>query len=230
MRQWRAGVVTAVVGTMVGFGACQGGGQPADTDDPVRINPSAFPIPRGPGATIDGTFTADEWQGAASVSFSFQNQLGDSLRVDVWLQHDGDALEVAYVFQAPDSASVSPEIFIDTDFDRSPSLQADDYWFHLSGSDCTAVGAYDDYSGCVMRAWWASAPPPEDRLGGMVRTFEMRVPLQRLDLATGSELGLAFRMMHAVQVSGEWVVDTDFWPSAGSPDNPSTWRFAQLVP
>ncbi len=196
------------------------------------IDQVSLAIPFGPRATIDGEVSPGEWDAARLVRFSFEDVLGDSVIANVWLMHDDQSLQVAYVFEPTnEEIFIAPELFLDTDNDRSPSLRSDDWWFHVSASDCATAGRYDDYSTCTMNADWETGPRPSQREHGeQLDTFEIRIPFSKIRVATGSEIGLGFRVMHSAQVSGEWVMRTAFWPLHGSPDSPATWETAQLLP
>jgi hypothetical protein len=194
--------------------------------------PDPLPIPFGPPATIDGEISPGEWATANLVTFSFEDVLGDSVSANVWLMHDGGSLQAAYAFERTNERIfLAPELFLDTDNDKNPTLRSDDWWFHVSGSDCAAAGTYDDYSTCTWNADWETGPRPSEREEGeRLDTFEIRIPFSKLGVATGSGIGLGFRVMHSAQVSGEWIIRTAFWPAGGSPDNPATWETAQLLP
>jgi hypothetical protein len=213
------GIVTAILGSLL-------------LEDEPSITPEALPIPFGPAATIDGEVSPSEWAAANLVTFLFEDALGDSVTANVWLMHDGGTLQAAYVFERTnEDIFLAPELFLDTDNDRSPTLRSDDWWFHVSGSNCAAAGGYDDYSTCTMDADWETGPRPSQREEGkQLDVFEVRIPFSKLGLATGSEIGLGFRVMHSAQVSGEWIIRTTFWPLQGSPDSPATWETARLLP
>lgn len=189
----------------------------------------ALAIPLGPQATIDGTLSAGEWSAADSIRMVFEDALGRPVTADVWVMHDGEALQVAYRLDRADAEfGFAPELFLDTDNDRASTLRPDDWWLHLSASDCAVSGRYNDYATCTANADWETGPKPSARPVG-TRAFEMRFPLSRLSLAAGGRFGLGICVQHATWVSGEWVVARAFWPEGGSPDRPATWRAAQLV-
>ncbi|UCC83943.1 MAG: hypothetical protein JSW46_03130 [Gemmatimonadota bacterium] len=196
------------------------------------INPDSLPIPFGPSATIDGEVAPEEWTSANLVTFSFQDVLGDYVTVSVWLMHDGRSLQAAFVFKRTnEDIFLAPELFLDTDNDKSSKLRSDDWWFHVSGSDCASAGRYDDYSTCTLNADWETGPRPSQReRGEQLDRYEIRIPFSKLGVVTGSEVGLGFRVMHSAQVSGEWVILTAFWPLQGSPESPATWEEAVLLP
>jgi hypothetical protein len=195
------------------------------------INPAKLPIPFGPGATIDGQVSTGEWATANLVRFSFEDVRGDSVTANIWLMHDGESLQAAYVFEGKrDGIWCAPELFIDSDNDRSPTLRPDDWWFHVSGSDCAAAGRFDDYSTCTWSADWKTGPKPAERGdGARLDAFEVRIPFSKLRVGAGSEIGLGFQVMHSARVSGEWIIGTAFWPPHGSPDSPATWETARLL-
>jgi hypothetical protein len=203
---------------------------PPSTDEFI-INPTALPIPFGVTATIDGHISL-EWARAHSLKLSFVDVVRDSTTAEVLLMHDNRSLQIAYLFRPlRDSIWYAPELFLDTDNDKAAAFQPDDWWFHASASDCAAAGSHDDYTTCTMAADWQTGPSPSAR-GPDVRleTLEVRIPFSKLGVTTGDEVGLAIRVWLSAQASADWVQDTVFWPTGGSPDRPGTWLTAQLLP
>jgi hypothetical protein len=221
----RSRLVAFLVAALL-VGSC---GNPTGPDNSIVVTPNALAIPLGSRATIDGEISPGEWASARAIRLSFENAPSSSVTVDVRLMHDGAGLQVVYQFEAAAGILLAPELFLDTAHDRGPSLRNDDFWFHLSGSDCSNRGAYDDYSTCTMSAWWETGPRPHERLDREVRVFELRIPFSGLGVATGSEIGIAIRIMHTARVADEWVTGTFFWPLNGSPDSPDSWELAQLL-
>jgi hypothetical protein len=156
-------------------------------EDEPSINPDPLPIPFGPPAAIDGEVSPDEWATANLVTFSFEDVFGDSVSARVWLMHDGGSLQAAYAFERTnEEIFLAPELFLDTDNDKNSTLRSDDWWFHVSGSDCAAAGRYDDYSTCTWNADWETGPRPYEREEGKrLDTFEIRIPFPKLGVVTG---------------------------------------------
>lgn len=223
-----ASLVLVLVST--GLGAQRSNVPRTDCGVEQSINRAVLPIPFGPRAAIDGQVSTAEWATANLVRFSFEDVRGDSVTANVWLMHDGESLQAAYVFERQgDGIWCAPELFVDSHNDRSATLRSDDWWFHVSGSDCAAAGRFDDYSTCTLSADWETGPKPAERGDEPpLRAFEVRIPFSKLGVSAGSEIGLGFRIMHSARVSGESIIGTAFWPPQGSPDNPSTWATAQL--
>ena len=101
--------------------------------------------------------------------------------------------------------------------------KSNDWWFHVSGTDCEGVGTYDVYDDCaVVQPDWQAAPnyamvpdPPA------VDTFEIRIPFSKIGVSTGDTLGIAYR--------AEWVPYTyGHWPSGAIVEAPSSWGTAIL--
>lgn len=193
----------------------------------LAVGPKVLSIPLGPRVTVDGRMSQGEWAAAGTVKLDFEDALGVPVTADVWLMHDGEALQVAYRFSRADGkVALMPELFLDTDDDKGPSFRSDDWWLHLSGGDCAQKGGYDDYATCGEHPFWETAPTPAVRLTSA--TFEFRVLLSELGLAPGDELGLAVCIRHATEVSGDWVDGRSLWPEGATPDSPATWATARL--
>ena len=181
-----------------------------------------FRIPHGSGITVDGQLQPAEWSDASTVTLSIDGIVD----VTVMIKHDGANLLSAYSYSYIGQPGLCmPEIFIDTDNDKNANWQTDDWWFHVSASDCEARGTYGVYNDCsVVQPDWQAVPnfpmtpnpPPLD-------TFEVSIPLAKLGVGTGSTVGIAFRV--------EWVPTMfGYWPSSASPDSPATWGTALIEP
>ena len=179
-----------------------------------------FSIPFGAGVTVDGQLQPSEWADANSVTLSIDG----TVETTIMTKHDGINLLLACIHSFPGEAGLCfPEVFLDTDNDKSPEWQTDDWWFHVSGSDCEARGSFGVYSDCsVIQSDWQAepnfamtpTPPPLD-------TFEISIPFSKIGVSVGSTLGLTFRV--------EWVPsEFGYWPVSASPDAPATWGTALI--
>ncbi len=151
-------------------------------------------IAPGSAVTIDGVIQPGEWDDAATVGFGIDGVVN----VTVSAKHDGTSLMLAfrYTFVGVPGLGM-PEVLFDTDADRSVGLQTDDWWFHLSGSDCEARGAYDVYTDCaVIQPDWQAVPNfPMTPNPPCLDTFEISIPFSKIGVAVGDEIGLAFRIL-----------------------------------
>jgi hypothetical protein len=102
--------------------------------------------------------------------------------------------------------------------DKQGVWQSDDWWFHVSATDCESAGAPDVYDDCsVEQPDWGGVPnfsldpdpPPVD-------TFEVWISFSKIGVTVGDQLGLAFRV--------EWAPYTyGYWPFEVDPAVPASW-------
>ena len=177
---------------------------------------STICIPYGLPATIDGNFSASEWAGANSLVINIS--AADS--VIVYLKHDSLNLYLAYLNNL-ESSFRFPEIMVDPDNEKSSAWQPDDWWFHISATDCESIGIPSDYGDCsVVQPDWEGVPnmvsgPP------FVDTIEIIIPFVKagIDLSLNDTIGLA---LDVTNTSSIW----NMWPASADIDNPSTWANA----
>jgi hypothetical protein len=173
-------------------------------------------LPQGTAIVADGVIGDAEWQDAKIL---FVN-LSESVRVKVLAKHDGTNLLAAFISDLnPNRTLFMPELVVDTSLDRAVSWQADDWWFHVSASDCQSNGRWGDYSTCrVVQPDWVGVPnyPMNDPSPALIERFEIRIPLSKLGLAAGDTCGLAFTV--------EFVSDQRaIWPPTAGMSQPRTW-------
>jgi hypothetical protein len=151
--------------------------------------------------------------------------VGNHVDATVRIKHDGDHLLTAYSFQFVQEESLCfPELLIDAAHDKSPGWMSDDWWFHVSGTDCEAHGTYDVYNDCsVVQPDWEAVPnselvsdPP------VVDTFEIRIPFTKLGVAVEDTIGIALRVEYVPTTYG-------YWPLAAAVESPATWGSAVLA-
>ena len=213
-------LAVAVMGTL-GFVFLGSWGRSAERGTEAR------PVPYGKSVTIDGHISALEWVDTDSVAFA----VGDSVNATVGLKHDGSSLLAVFVFErASDVGMCFPEIFLDANNDKGKGMLADDWWFHVSASNCEARGAFDDYSRCSRSADWDAArnyatgddPAPID-------TIEVRIPFDKIGMRVGKVFGLAFRVEYQVRVAGIWHPTTSLWPFGATAGEPITWQTMRIA-
>ena len=177
-------------------------------------------LPQGTPVVADGTIGTTEWADARAV----QVALSASVSVTVLVKHDGTSLLAAYrSTYNPFRTLFMPELVVDPAGDRAASWQADDWWFHVSASDCDARGRWDVYTNCrIVQPDWLGVPnyPMNTPSPALIEQFEVSVPLGKLGLAVGDTLGLALTAVTMTDQRG-------MWPAAASMSSPATW--AEMV-
>ena len=173
--------------------------------------------------TIDGVISPNEWQGATNIPFVQSN--GDTTYI--LIQHDEQSLSIVFYGNLESGQSVFPEVLLDVNHSRSSAWQSDDWWFHVSATDCDYQGAYGNYDSCSFtRPDWEAVPNfvPGSSITDIV---EMKIPFSKINYnyAAGDTIGLAFVLTNTFS-----VVNT--WPPLADRMKPSTWTdavlFAQL--
>jgi len=179
-------------------------------------------IPNGADVVVDGHLQPGEWDDAEMLLLSVE----DAVDVTVLVKHDGTSLLAAYCYSyVGDEGLCFPEILIDPENDKSVGWQYDDWWFHVSGTDCEMQGTYNVYTDCsVVQSDWQGVPnfdltpepPPID-------TFEVRVPLSKIGVAVGGTVGVTFRVEFVPAMFA-------YWPATATADSPATWGTAVIEP
>ena len=173
-------------------------------------------IPYGAPSVIDGIISTGEWSDADSVQIA----ISASQVVTVKLKHDSLNLYLSYCKNL-ESAFRFPEVVMDINNDKSNTWMADDWWFHVSATDCEWNGAPSNFSNClaVQPGWEAvpnmlSVPPYKD-------TIEIKIPFLKvgINLLMHDTIGLAFDVTNTSTI---W----NYWPSGSNINNPSTWANA----
>jgi hypothetical protein len=184
------------------------------TEEQILIRPGTAP-------KLDGKVELAEWWDASGVRFCAQADL----EVQVLFKHDATYLYFAFVCGANAAgALVMPEIAIDPALDRSPAWATDDWWFHVSGSDCEAKGRYDVYTACAIdHGDWSGVPnfslSPNP---APLNAFEIRIPLRKIGVSAGDSIGIAFSVLYNTERRSSWPFEAAF-------DSPATWAHATLV-
>jgi hypothetical protein len=186
------------------------------------LTASELEIPHGTTVALDGVIHSGEWDDATVRQFP----VDDQVEISVKIKHDGTHLLAAYHYVFVEEEGLCfPEILIDADNDKGGDWQSDDWWFHVSGTDCEAQGEYDVWDDCsVVQPDWEGVPnfalipePP------VLDTFEIRIPFAKLGVAEGDTIGIAFR--------AEFVPSTyGYWPPQAAVASPATWSTAILKP
>ena len=173
-------------------------------------------IPYSTPAVIDGVISSGEWTGADSVQIMINN----FKKVTVLIKHDSTALYFAYLNHL-ESSMRFPEILLDINNDKSNTWQNDDWWFHVSATDCESNGMPANYSNClVVQQNWEAVP---NMVSGLPNTdtIEIKIPFFKagIDLTVHDTIGIAFDVTNTVNA---W----NYWPAGANINTPSTWAQA----
>lgn len=170
-------------------------------------------IPYGKSASIDGVISAGEWDDADSVQIVIDYNL-----TTIKYKHDSLNLYFAYLGHLQSAARV-PEVVLDLSNDKSLTWHTDDWWFHVSATDCESQGTPNNFNNCqIVQPGWEGVPnmttgPP------FIDTIEIRISLAKISLSLSDTIGIAFDITNTFD---EW----NFWPSGANINNPSTWATA----
>lgn len=180
-----------------------------------------FVVPPGAAPDVNGEVREGEWDDGAILNLAVQ----DKVTVQVRLKHDRSNLYLMFRFEGNhDRALIFPELLVDSKHDRSAEWSPDDWWLHVSGTDCEARGAFSDYSNCKTdHADWRGVPnyelsedPPP------VEQIEMQVALAKLGVESGGAFGMSVTVEYVPGLRASW-------PSGAKLDSPSTWATVVLA-
>ncbi|MEM9023659.1 MAG: FlgD immunoglobulin-like domain containing protein [Bacteroidota bacterium] len=186
---------------LLGYGTC------------VRSQVLTIPYTSQPPA-IDGQLSLAEWDTTARVAIPGPGN--DS--VAVYYAHDSTALYLAFLGRLESANARFPEAMLDLNHSRSNGWEADDWWFHVSATDCSSNGTPNDFSNCqLVQPDWEGVPNFDPGLP-MTDTVEMRIPFATigLDLAVTDTIGLA---LNTTNTFNAW----DYWPATADVLSPATW-------
>lgn len=170
-------------------------------------------IPYGKSILVDGLISLGEWDDADSVHIINNNQ-----KTTVKYKHDSLNLYFVYLGHL-ESAGHVPELVLDLNNDKSSTWLADDWWFHVSATDCESQGVPNNYNNCqVIQPGWEGVPnmtsgPP------FTDTIEIKITFTKVGISLYDTIGIAFDVTNTYN---EWI----FWPSGANINNPSTWAIA----
>lgn len=175
-------------------------------------------IPHAATPVIDGSAAPAEWDAAVGLELPILN---GSKKIAVRLMHDSASLHIA--FWGPlESANIRfPEVLLDINHDRSAAWLPDDWWFHVSASDCEHRGQYGNYDSCALeRPDWTARNNFSPGLP-KTDTVEIQLPFATLgiDLQSTDTIGIA---LVATNTASVW----DMWPAGAGRLSPATWSNA----
>lgn len=179
-------------------------------------------LPHGPTVTIDGKVQPQEWGHARQIVLPTK----EGFDAKVLAQHDGEHLQLAFVFDGRMPLFNFPELLVDPRLDRSDQWQPDDWWFHISATDCYSQGVLGDYDTCAeVQADWLGVPnyPMGNGKPPVLKAFEMQIPFSLLDVKVGQPFGLALTVE---TMPGPRL----YWPDGVDMDKPVTWAVVRPAP
>jgi hypothetical protein len=179
-------------------------------------------IPFGSTPNIDGLISIAEWGDADSVSISIA---GGTKKVGVLFKHDSTNLHIAYLGHLESSMIRFPELTLDVNNSKSIGWEADDWWFHVSATDCEYQGASDNYSNCqVVRPNWTAVPNITSG-APFTDTIEIQIPLStvNIDIASIDTIGISFVVSNTISIIEQW-------PASSNIGSPATWANAVFLP
>jgi len=176
-------------------------------------------IPCSDAPNIDGNFNGLEWRDADEVSISIQ---GGNNEIDVLFMRDSLNLCFAFLGHLQSSFVRFPEILIDVNNDQTDNWDDNDWWFHVSATDCEFRGTYGKYDSCMeVRNIWTGIPNMV--MGGpQVDTIEISIPLELLSLSQNDTFGIAFVVTNTATI---W----ELWPAGADIHTPSGWATAVIT-
>lgn len=170
---------------------------------------------------VDGSLERDEWADATP----FVMTPGRGWEVPVAIKQDGESLLFAFASLQPETPPpiAFPEVMLDVNNDKATRLGPDDWWFHVSATDCASIGRLDDYKTCLPEAdGWAANNFPA---GTLIDIVEIAIEFETLgiDPTQEQDVGLLLRLSDTQGFAAHW-------PDAADPQDPSSWSTLHLCP
>ena len=185
-----------------------------------KTNAQNFTIQKGTSIKADGILETGEWASVDSVLI----EISGSTQVIVKYKHDGTNLLFAFINIPGGMNPGFPEINIDVKNDKTENWNANDYWFHVSMTDCFAIGKPSDYSNCkTVQPNWLAAPNFENGKP-LPKAVEIQIPFSTLNFALdnkGKTIGICFDVS---DTAAYW----EHWPAKANYKKPATWATAIL--
>lgn len=172
-----------------------------------------FPIGTPPG--IDGVLKVMEWNDAASIDI----RINANETVKVFYKASSDTMYFAFIGRLESGNIRFPEICLDTRNDKTFFWDADDWWFHISATDCDHNGAPGVYTNCALvQDDWLAMPNIIQGLP-VTDSIEIAIPFSKVNLSSKDTFGIAFNVTNTFST---W----NFWPGEATLNQPSTWATA----
>ena len=175
-------------------------------------------IPSGQTPEIDGVISSEEWSDALNVTIETSGDMGS----EVYVKHDGTSLYIAFI-GAFSSSFLFPEIMIDPDNSKSSQWEEEDWWFHVSATDCESRGEPDNYDDCeVEQEDWKGIPNASPVM--IPEAIEISIPFSKVGIGATlpDTVGMGFDLSNTATI---W----HYWPDGASRHTPSTWGTVILV-
>jgi TolB protein len=186
-----------------------------DGNDNIYLLMKPVQIPFNSQVIADGKLSPGEWTTSKSFSI-YQSDRTIVFRA----AHNGEALLLSVDLQntTPGNQLRFPEVLFDCGNHKSTGWLADDWWFHVSATDCHYQGAWSNYANCLPeQPDWTGIPNfstnPNDPL---VDSIEIAIPLTMLDVSLTDTIGFA---LDATNTTDAW----EFWPLKATIGQPSGW-------
>lgn len=172
-------------------------------------------INQGSPISPDGQFQHQEWTDANSFVFT----INSNRSTRVYYKHDGQHLNIAFAGSLQTGGTYFPELMIDPNNSDESNIQSNDWWFHVSATDCEYQGQYGNYNNCQgVRPNWKAAPNFQQ--GRIVDTVEIQIPFSTLGIQANDTIGIGFLLNNFQSILK--------YPSGSSHLNPSSWSNAIL--
>lgn len=181
----------------------------------IQISGQDLMITRGNPITLDGHFSPNEWGDATMTPIT----ISGIQYCNVYYKHDGNNLNIAFAGNLQSAGYFSPEIVIDSDASGDNSFGNNDWWFHVSATDCESQGQYGNYNNCMLvRPNWLAVPNFQQ--GIIVDTVEIQIPFATLSISEGDSIGLLFLLNNFQTIKKS--------NSSANHLDPSTWSKAMI--
>jgi hypothetical protein len=172
-------------------------------------------FPNGSAPLIDGVMSLLEWSDAAHIEI----KVNANETVKVFYKTHADTLYFSFVGRLESGNFRFPEICLDTRNDKSFFWEGDDWWFHVSATDCDYNGAPAVYTDCALdQDDWLAMPNIVHGLP-IVDSIEIAIPFSKVNLASKDTFGIAFNVTNTFST---W----NFWPEEAQLQQPATWATA----
>lgn len=172
-------------------------------------------FPNGSAPVIDGVMGSLEWSDAANIDI----KVNANETVKVFYKTNADTLYFAFIGKLESGNVRFPEICLDTRNDKSFFWEGDDWWFHVSATDCDYNGAPAVYTDCALdQDDWLAMPNIVQGLP-IVDSIEIAIPFSKVNLDSKDTFGIAFNVTNTFST---W----NFWPEEAELNQPATWATA----
>lgn len=107
---------------------------------------------------------------------------------------------------------------MDINHDRHATWQGDDWWFHVSATDCEAQGKSAFFDNCQkIRPHWI-AEPNFSPGGSTVDSIEIQIPFStiQLNFLNTDTIGLTFNVNNSFNAY-------EYWPLGADINSPASW-------